>query len=71
MANDHILMNIDGLLSHDNKNQLISRTLKIKFKKFNPSANLYQVTSVRTLRDSTDNIDDTVAINLLFGKGPE
>lgn len=23
MANDHILMNIDGLLSHDNKNQLM------------------------------------------------
>ncbi|HHA1763011.1 TPA: hypothetical protein ACOEME_001338 [Enterobacter cloacae subsp. dissolvens] len=71
MANDHILMNIDGLLSHDNKNQIISRTLKIKYKKFNPSAHLYQVTSVRTLRDTTDNIDDTVAINLLFGKGPD
>lgn len=71
MSNDNIFINIDGLISHNNKNQLISRTLKIKYKPFNASAHLYQVTSVLTLRDSTDNIDDSVALNLLFGKGSD
>jgi len=69
MADDTILIDIDGLISHNKKISLISRTLKIKYEPYNADAHLYKITSVKTLRDATDNVDDRIAVGLLFGKG--
>lgn len=71
MTDDVLLINIDGLLSHNNKKYLISRTLKISYKAYNTKAYLYKITHINIQRDNTDNVDDKIAINLLFGKGPD
>ena len=67
---EQLLVNIDGLLTHNEKKYLISRTLKMKYETYNADAYLYKIMSVKTIRDNTDNVDDEIANNLLFGKGP-
>lgn len=68
LVDDYFLITLDGLLSHNDKKYLISRTLKMKYKTYNTSAHLYKITSIKTTRDDTDNVDDEIANNLLFGK---
>lgn len=66
-----LLLNIDGLLTHNDKKYLISRTLKMKYKMYNANTHLYKLMSIKTVRDSTDNVDDKIANDLLFGKGTQ
>ncbi len=69
MTDEQLLVNIDGLLTHNEKKYLISRTLKMKYETYNANANLYKIISVKTIHDNTDNVDDEIANSLLFGKG--
>lgn len=71
MTHDQLLINIDGLLTHNEKKYLISRTLKMKYETYNANAHLYKIMSVKTIHDNTDNVDDEIANSLLFGKGPD
>ena len=71
MTDDQLLINIDGLLTHNEKKYLISRTLKMKYETYNANAHLYKIMSVKTIHDNTDNVDDEIANSLLFGKGPD
>lgn len=71
VVNDRLLLNIDGLLTHNDKKYLISRTMKMKYKTYNANTHLYKLMSTKTVRDSTDNVDDKIAIDLLFGKGAD
>lgn len=71
LVDDNFLITIDGLLTHNEKKYLISRTLKMKYTAYNTNAHLYKITSVKTTRDNTDNVDDEIANSLLFGKGPD
>jgi len=71
LMNDSLLVNIDGLLTHNHKKYLISRTLQLKFQPYNANAHLYKITSVDVVRDNTDNVDDEIANSLLFSKGPD
>ncbi|MET6679489.1 hypothetical protein [Citrobacter amalonaticus] len=70
MTDEQLLINIDGLLTHNEKKYLISRTLKMKYETYNANAHLYKIMSVKTIHDNTDNVDDEIANSLLFGKGP-
>lgn len=71
MTDDQLLINIDGLLTHNEKKYLISRTLKMKYETYNANAHLYKIMSVKTIHDNTDNVDDEIANSLFFGKGPD
>ena len=71
MTDDQLLISIDGLLTHNEKKYLISRTLKMKYETYNANAHLYKIMSVKTIHDNTDNVDDEIANSLLFGKGPD
>lgn len=71
LEDDRLLLNIDGLLTHNDKKYLISRTLRMKYKMYNANSHLYKLISIKTVRDSTDNIDDKIANDLLFGKGTQ
>ena len=71
MTDDQLLINIDGLPTHNEKKYLISRTLKMKYETYNANAHLYKIMSVKTIHDNTDNVDDEIANSLLFGKGPD
>ena len=69
MTDEQLFVNIDGLLTHNEKKYLISRTLKMKYETYNADAHLYKIMSVKTIHDNTDNVDDEIANSLLFGKG--
>lgn len=69
LTDDSFLLNIDGLLTHNQKKYLISRTLHMKYQAYNAGAHLYKITSIHIVRDETDNVDDEVANSLLFSKG--
>ena len=70
MTDEQLLINIDGLLTHNEKKYLISRKHKMKKETYNAKAHLYKIMSVKTIHDNTDNVDDEIANSLLFGKGP-
>ncbi|WP_238582652.1 FidL-like protein [Trabulsiella odontotermitis] len=69
LNDEDLLINIDGLLTKNNKKYIISRTLKVKYKTYNERANLYKILHVRTTRDDSDNVNDEIANDLLFGEG--
>lgn len=71
LVDDNFLITLDGLLTHNDKKYIISRTLKMKYKTYNTSAHLYKITNIKTTRDNTDNVDDEIANSLLFGKGAD
>ncbi|WP_336221763.1 FidL-like protein [Citrobacter amalonaticus] len=68
MVDDNLLINIDGFLTHNDQKFLISRTLKLKYKAYNADEHLYKITNSKTTRDNTDNVDDKISDDLLFGK---
>lgn len=67
---NNLLIKVDGLLTHNDKKYIISRTLKMKYEPYNIRANLYKVVSVKTNRDNTDNINDEVTNGFMFGESP-
>lgn len=71
IVDDTLLVNVDGLVTHNDRKYLISRTLKMNYITYNASAHLYKIMSLNTTRDNTDNVDDEIAKGLLFGDGSE
>ncbi|MFW0766370.1 FidL-like protein [Trabulsiella odontotermitis] len=71
LSDDHLLINIDGLLTQNNKKYIISRTVSVKYKSYNINANLYKILHVRMTRDDSDNVNDKIANGLLFSEGGE
>ncbi|WP_342665351.1 hypothetical protein [Trabulsiella guamensis] len=71
LSDDHLLINIDGLLTQNNKKYIISRTVSVKYKSYNINANLYKILHVRMTRDDSDNVNDKIANGLLFNEGGE
>jgi hypothetical protein len=66
-SDEQLLINIDGLLTHNNKKYIISRTIKLHYKSYNDNANLYKTFRIQTTRDDSDNVNDEIANDLLFG----
>jgi len=63
------LINIDGLLVHNDKKYIISRTLRMEYKTYNTNANLYKLRGFKLTRYNTDNMDNEIANGFLFGFG--
>jgi hypothetical protein len=62
-----IFINIDGLLTDNDKKYIISRNIKAGYKKYNNKLHGYKLFEIKQMRDESDNINDALTNKLLFG----
>lgn len=71
ITDNNVFISIDGLLTHNENKYIVSRKLKAAYKKANNGLHWYKLYKIKQSRDDTDNINDNIADDLLFGTKSE
>lgn len=67
MTRSNIFISIDGLLTYNDNKHIISRKLKADYKRANTGLHWYKLSKIKQSRDDSDNINENIANDLLFG----
>lgn len=63
-----LFLNIDGLMTRNQKKYIISRSMQIEYKNHNSNSHFYRIKNIHISRYNADNIDDDFASDLLFSR---
>lgn len=65
-SGNRIFINIDGLMTRNEKKYIISRNLQIEYQTHSNHSHYYRIKNIKLSRYNADNIDDDFVSDLLF-----